>query len=77
MEDSLRPSQPETSEHLTNIRYGVVGASDNQPVSEPTEQSRSGDNLSVHAGPLILKPAPAETTEQRRSNYDSRRAPHG
>ena len=55
VEDSLRPSQPVTSEHLTDIRRGVVGASDNQPVLEPTEQSRSGDNLSVHAGPLILK----------------------
>ena len=69
VEDSLRPSQLETSEHLTDIR--VVGDSYNQPVSEPTEQSRSGDNLSVHAGSLILKPAPAETTEQWRSKERS------
>ena len=63
VEDSLQPLQLETSEHLTDIR--VVGDSDNQPVSEPTEQLRSGDNLSVHAEPLILKPAPAETMEQQ------------
>ena len=53
VEDSLRPLQPETSEDLTNIRRGVIGASDNQPVSEPMEQSRTGDNL-------ILKPAPEQ-----------------
>ena len=57
VEDSLRPSQPEMSEPRTEIRRGVVGDSDNQPVSEPTEQSRSGDKLSRQAGPLILKPA--------------------
>ena len=59
------------SEHRTEIRRGVVGDSDNQPVSEPMEQSRSGDNLSRQAGPLILKPAPAEDTEQRRSKERS------
>ena len=58
------PTVPsELAEHSTTVELEtseVVG------VSEPTEQSRSGDNLSVHAGPLILKPAPAETTEQWR-----------
>ena len=37
VEDSLRPLQPETSEHPTDTPRGVVGASDNQPVSEPME----------------------------------------
>ena len=41
----------------------AVGDSDNQQLMK---QSRSGDNLSRQAGPLILKPAPAENTEQRR-----------
>ena len=57
VEHSLRPLQPEQSEHLTDTPRGVVGASDNQPVSEPTEQSRTG-------GTLMLKPAPSEIAEQ-------------
>ena len=40
VENSLRPLQPETSEHPTDIPRGVVGASDNQPVSEPTIEDR-------------------------------------
>ena len=60
VEDSLRPLKPEPSEHPTNLTRGVVGASENQPVSEPTEQSRTDDNL-------MLKPAPSETAEQLRS----------
>ena len=42
VEHSLRSLQPESSEHPTGTPRGVVGASDNQPVSEPTEQSRTG-----------------------------------
>ena len=57
---SLRPLQPESSEHPTGTPRGVVGASDNQPVSKPTEQSRTG-------GKLVLKPAPSEIAEQPRS----------
>ena len=49
VEHSLRPLQPESSEHLT----------DNQPVSEPTEQAKTGCNL-------VLKPAPSEIAEQPR-----------
>ena len=59
-EHSFRPLQPEPSEHPTDTPRGVVGASDNQPVSEPTEQSRTG-------GTLMLKPAPSEIAEQPRS----------
>ena len=40
VEHSLRPLQPEPSKYPTGTPRGVVGASDNQPVSEPTEQSR-------------------------------------
>ena len=60
VEQSLRPLQPEPSEHPTGTPRGVVGASDNQPVSEPTKQSRTGGNL-------VLKPAPSEIAEQPRS----------
>ena len=60
VEHSLRPLQPEPSEHPTDTPRRVVGASDNQPVSEPTEQSRTG-------GTLILKPVPSEIAEQPRS----------
>ena len=60
VEHSLRPLQPEPSEHPTDTPRGVVGASDNQPVSEPTEQSRTG-------GTLMLKPASSEIAEQPRS----------
>ena len=85
VEQSLRPLQPEPSEHPTGTPRRVVGASDNQPVSEPTEQSRTGGNL-------VLKPAPSEIAEQPRSrerlsstpgtvprsqNHNSRRIQHG
>ena len=60
VEHSLRPLQTEPSEHPTGTPRRVVGASDNQPVSEPTEQSRTGGNL-------VLKPAPSEIAEQPRS----------
>ena len=40
VEDSLWPSQPEMSEHRTEIRRGVVGDSDNQPVSEPKNRGQ-------------------------------------
>ena len=61
VEHSLRPLQPEPSEHQTGTPRGVVGASDNQPVSEPMEQSRTGGNW-------VRKPAPSEITEQPRHN---------
>ena len=64
---SLQLSQPEMSEPRTEIRHGVVEDSVNQPGSEPMEQSKSCDKLRGQAGPLVLKPAPAEDTEQRRS----------
>ena len=38
-----------------------MGFSDNQPVSEPTEQSKTGGNL-------VPKPAPSEIAEQPRSD---------
>ena len=60
VEHSLRPLQLKSSEHLTGTPCGVVGLSDNQPVSEPTEQSKTGGNL-------VLKPAPSEISEQPRS----------
>ena len=66
VELSLRPLQPESSEHPTGTPRGVVEASDNHPVSEPTEQSRTGGNL-------VLKPAPSEIVEQPRSERDYRR----
>ena len=66
-EVSSQPSQPEMSDPRTEIRRGVVGDSVNQPGSELMEQSNSGDKLRRQAGPLILKSAPAEDTEQRRS----------
>ena len=47
VEHSVRPSQLEPSR-------GVVGFSGNQPVSEPAEQSKTGDNL-------VPKPAPSGT----------------
>ena len=58
VEHSLR--QPEPSEHPTDTPRRMMGASDNQQVSEPTEQSRTG-------GTLMLKPAPSEIAEQPRS----------
>ena len=67
----LRPSQPEKSEPRTEIRRGVVGDTVNQPGSEPMEQSKSDDKFRGQAGPLILKPAPAEHMEQRRSEERS------
>ena len=36
VEHSPRPLQPEPSEHPASTPRGVVGFSDNQPVSEPT-----------------------------------------
>ena len=60
VEHSLRLLQPELSDHQTGTPLGVVGASDNQSVSEPTEHSRTGGNL-------VLKLAPSEITEQLRS----------
>ena len=60
VEQSLRPLQPEPSEHPTDTPRRVVGASDNQPVSEPTQQSRTG-------GTSMLKPAASEIAEQPRS----------
>ena len=59
------------SEPRTKIRRGVVGDSVNQPGSELMEQSKSDDKFRGQAGPLILKPAPAEDTEQRRSKERS------
>ena len=70
-EVSSQPSQPKMSEPRTEIRRGVVGDTAKQPGSEPTEQSKSGDKLRRQAGPLILKSAPAEDTEQRRSKERS------
>ena len=61
VEHSVRPSQPEPSEHPASTPREVVGFSDNQPVSEPAEQSKTGDNL-------VLKPAPSELAEQPRSD---------
>ena len=60
VEHSLRPLQLESSEYPAGTPRGVVGVSDNQPVSEPTEQSKTGGNL-------VLKPAPLELAEQPRS----------
>ena len=60
MEHSLWPLQPESSEYPAGTPRGVVGVSDNQPVSELTEQSKTGGNL-------VLKPAPLEHAEQPRS----------
>ena len=57
VEHSLRPLQPESSEYPAGTPRGVVGVSDNQPVSEPTEQG----------GNLVLKPAPLELAEQPKS----------
>ena len=56
VEHSLWPLQSESSEHPTGTPLGVVGVSDNQPVSEPTKQSKTGGNL-------LLKPAPSEIAE--------------
>ena len=61
VEHSIRPSQPEPSEQLASTPRGVVGFSDNHPVSEPAEQSKTGDNL-------VPKPAPSELAEQPRSD---------
>ena len=61
VEHSVRPSQREPSEDPASAPRGVVGFSDNQPVSEPTEQSKTGDNL-------VPKPAPSELAEQPRSD---------
>ena len=58
---SHRPLQPEPSEHPASTPRGVVGFSDNQPVSEPMEQSKTGGNL-------VPKPAPSEFAEQPRSD---------
>ena len=61
MEHSLRPLQPELSERPASTPRGVVGFSDNQPVSEPTEQSKTG-------GSLVPKPALSELAEQPMSD---------
>ena len=61
VEHSLRPLQPELSERPASTPCGVVGFSDNQPVSEPTEQSKTG-------GSLVPKPALSELAEQSRSD---------
>ena len=60
VEYSLRPLQPESSEYPAGTPRVVVGVSDNQSVSEPTEQLKTGGNL-------VLKPAPLELAEQPRS----------
>ena len=61
VEHSVRPSQPEPSEDPASAPRGLVGFSDNQPVSETAEQSKTGDNL-------VPKPAPSELAEQPRSD---------
>ena len=61
VEHSVRLLQPEPSEHPASTPRGVVGFSDNQPVSEPTEQLKTGGNL-------LPKPAPSELAEQPRSD---------
>ena len=71
-----RPAPSELAEHSTSVEHSlrplhlpeypagtprrVVGVSDNQPVSEQTEKSKTGGNL-------VLKPAPLELAEQPRS----------
>ena len=44
VEHSLRLLQPEPLEQPTDTPHGVVGFSDNQPGSAPTEQSETGVN---------------------------------
>ena len=61
VEHSVQPSQPEPSAHPASTPRRVVGFFDNQPVSEPAEQSKTGDNL-------VPKPAPSELAEQPRSD---------
>ena len=60
VEHSLRPLRAESSEYPAGTPRGVVGVSDSQPVSEPTEQLKTGCNL-------VLKLAPLELAEQPRS----------
>ena len=59
VEHSLRPLQPESSEYPAGTPRGVVGVSDNQPVSEPTEQLKTGGNL-------VLKPAEQPSLQSSR-----------
>ena len=56
---SFRHLKPEPSEHPApdGTPRRVVGFSDNQPVSEPAEQSKTCDDL-------VPKPIPSELTEQ-------------
>ena len=60
VEHSLQPLQPEPSEHPTDTPHGVVGASDNQPVSEPmeqiAEQPRSKERLLPETDPVPWPP---------------------
>ena len=60
---SVRQLKPEPSEHPApdSTPHGVVGFSDNQPVSEPLEQSKT-------CGDLVTKPAPSELAEHSMSN---------
>ena len=59
----VRQLKPEPSEHPApdSKPRGVVGLFDNQPVSEPLEQSKTCDDL-------VPKPAPSELAEHSMSN---------
>ena len=61
VEHSLRLLQPKPSEQPAGTPRGVVGFSDNQPVTEPTEQSETCVNW-------VPKPAPSALAEQPRSD---------
>ena len=52
VENSLRPLQAEPIEHPTDTPHGVVGVSDNQPVSEP----RQSDNQEIRKSASVRTP---------------------
>ena len=52
VEHSLRLLQPKPSEQPAGTPRGVVGFSDNQPVTEPTEQSETGRRLQSSRGQI-------------------------
>ena len=60
---SVRQLKPKPSQHPASdsTPRGVLGFANNQPVSEPLEQSKT-------CGDLVPKPAPSELAEQSRSN---------
>ena len=67
VENSLRPLQVEPIEHPTDTPRGVVGASDNQPVSRLGRSDNQTIRQLASVSNQCQRPAPSEIVEQPRS----------